>query len=51
MKKIKKDVEKTKDCEKDKKDMEKTKKEACPDMKFWTEDNMKLLNSDQKETM
>ena len=26
----------------------KTKKEACPDMKFWTEDNMKLLNSDQK---
>ena len=41
-----------KDCEKDKKDMEKDqKKEACPDMKFWTEDNMKLLNSDQKKKL
>ena len=27
------------------------KKEACPDMKFWTEDNMKLLNSDQKKKL
>ena len=52
-KKDKKDVEKDKkDCEKDKKDMEKDqKKEACPDMKFWTEDNMKLLNSDQKKKL
>ena len=51
--KDKKDVEKDKkDCEKDKKDMEKDqKKEACPDMKFWTEDNMKLLNSDQKKKL
>ena len=51
--KEKKDVEKDKkDCEKDKKDMEKDqKKEACPDMKFWTEDNMKLLNSDQKKKL
>lgn len=41
-----------KDCEKDKKDVEKDqKKEACPDMKFWTEDNMKLLNSDQKKKL
>ena len=52
-KKDKKDVEKEeKDREKDKKDMEKDqKKEACPDMKFWTEDNMKLLNSDQKKKL
>ena len=48
--KEKKEIEK--DCEKDKNSGEKDqKKEACPDMKFWTEDNIKLLNSDQKNKL
>lgn len=58
--KEKKKTEKDKkDCEKEKKEIEKDKnsgekdqkKEACPDMKFWTEDNIKLLNSDQKNKL
>ena len=51
--KEKKKTEKDKkDCEKDKNSGEKDqKKEACPDMKFWTEDNIKLLNSDQKNKL
>lgn len=52
-----------KDCEKEKKEIEKDckdnknsgekeqKKEVCPDMQFWTEDNIKLLNSDQKNKL
>ena len=52
-----------KDCEKEKKETEKDckdnknsgekeqKKEVCPDMQFWTEDNIKLLNSDQKNKL
>lgn len=50
--KDKKDKKDQKDCDKDKKDVEKDqKKESCPDMTFWTEDNMKLLNSDQKKKL
>lgn len=55
----KKDVEKDKkdckdekkDAEKDKKDYDKDKKDACPDIKFWTEDNIKMLNSDQQKKL
>ena len=52
-----KDKKDKKDCEKDKKDSckkdcdKEEKKDACPDMKFWTEDNIKLLNSDQKKKL
>ena len=58
------DDERHKDnCEKEKKKTEKDckdnknfgekeqKKEVCPDMQFWTEDNIKLLNSDQKNKL
>ena len=52
------DDERHKDnCEKEKKKTEKflrhsiQKRNTCPDMKFWTEDNMKLLNSDQKKKL
>lgn len=58
------DDERHKDnCEKEKKEIEKDckdnknsgekeqKKEVCPDMQFWTEDNIKLLNSDQKNKL
>ena len=41
-----------KDCKDNKNSGEKEqKKEACPDMQFWTEDNIKLLNSDQKNKL
>ena len=41
-----------KDCKDNKNSGEKEqKKEVCPDMQFWTEDNIKLLNSDQKNKL
>ena len=48
-----KETKKTeKDCKDNKNSGEKEqKKEVCPDMQFWTEDNIKLLNSDQKNKL
>ena len=48
----KEEKETEKDCKDNKNSGEKEqKKEVCPDMQFWTEDNIKLLNSDQKNKL
>ena len=49
--KDKKEDKDKKDYEKEKKDYKEQKKDDCPDMKFWTEDNIKSLNSDQKKKL